>query len=512
MRITLKPVNGDTASNQAGATKASGQSFLDTLAQTSRDAATQSASTVAATKGSSSNTSDHGSEDQTPGQPMAASENGADDGQENSTAGISTPNSAAVNGGEQNQGAGSSHAASTIGRLASSAQSQSKSKVPQPAEKQVTDSTQQADDQDAAQQLVAVMPAITLSEFFAGRSMQSEAVSPHTPAVPTVPQSNASATEQTGSGGSDDSQSSAAASTPAASTDASLLSPAIAAELIEQSTFAVGSALSQSMALAKSDDSGTVTGKTSQFKSSGATFTANSIDTSSAKASAAQDAIAAVHTAQNANPLLQHALGDSSAAAPIAIKPLEATVTQTVPVSSHTGVVSAGQPHAAVSATDVPMKAQDSADAAAEQLERNGSAPTAGISTAQLIQSMSESEMRVGMHSAEFGDISIRTSVSQQQLTAQISVDHGELGSAISAHLPSLQSKLGSDFGLHASIEVNQFGGAATGGNGQSSQQNHKMTSQSAPLDSSPMQASDDRIALPGEWLEVQDLRLDIRA
>ncbi len=443
---------------------------------------------------------------------MAASENGADDGQENSSAGISIRNSAAVSGDEQNQDGVSGQAASTIGRLVSSAQSQSKSKASQPAEKQVTDSAQQADDQDAAQQLVAVMPALTLSEFFAGRSMQGEAVSPHTPAVPAGPRSNASATEQAGSDGSDAGQGSAAASTSAASADASLLSPAIAAELIEQSTFAIGSSLSQNMTLAKSDGSGTVTDKTTQFKSSGVTFTANSSDTSSAKASAAQDSIAADHTAQNANPLLQHALGDTSAAIPIAIKPLEATVTQTVPVSNHTGAVSAGQPHAALSTTDVPMKAQDSADAAAEQLERNGSAATAGISTAQLIQSMSESEMRVGMHSAEFGDISIRTSVSQQQLTAQISVDHSELGSAISAHLPSLQSKLGSDFGLHASIEVNQFGGSAAGGNGQSSQHNHKMTSQSAPLDSSPLQASDDRIALPGEWLEVQDLRLDIRA
>ena len=115
------------------------------------------------------------------------------------------------------------------------------------------------------------------------------------------------------------------------------------------------------------------------------------------------------------------------------------------------------------------------------------------------------------MHSAEFGDISIRTSVSQQQLTAQISVDHSELGSAISAHLPSLQSKLGSEFGLHASIDVNQLGGSVTGGNGQSSpHQNHKMTSQSVLLDSSMLQADSDPMTLPGE--SIEDSRLDIRA
>ena len=160
----------------------------------------------------------------------------------------------------------------------------------------------------------------------------------------------------------------------------------------------------------------------------------------------------------------------------------------------------------------MPIRAQDSADAAAEHLERSGTTAAAGVSTARLIQTLSESEMRVGMRSAEFGDISIRTSVSQQQLTAQISVDHSELGSAISAHLPSLESKLGSDFGLHASIEVNQLGASVTGGNGQSSHQDNKMTSQSASPDSSVLHANGDQVALPGEWLEVEDSRLDIRA
>ena len=160
----------------------------------------------------------------------------------------------------------------------------------------------------------------------------------------------------------------------------------------------------------------------------------------------------------------------------------------------------------------MPIKAQDSADAAAEQLERTGSAAAAGINSARLIQTMSESEMRVGMHSAEFGDISIRTSVSQQQLTAQISVDHSELGSAISAHLPSLQSKLGSEFGLHASIDVNQLGGSVTGGNGQSSQQNQKMTSQAVPLDSSALDAESTLMPLPFQSVEVDGSRLDIRA
>ena len=117
------------------------------------------------------------------------------------------------------------------------------------------------------------------SSFAAQRNVRP--ASPRPPASPTVPRSNANSTEQTGSGGSRRQPKLSAPVSLARDDRSSLLSPAIAAELIEQSTFAVGSAFSQSMILAKGDDSGTLTGKTSQFKSSGATFTANSIDTSS---------------------------------------------------------------------------------------------------------------------------------------------------------------------------------------------------------------------------------------
>jgi hypothetical protein len=734
------------ASNLVAATNVSGRSFLDALAQASSSGANKPAFTVAASKGSSSDTPDHGSEDQTSKQPIAASENEAVDAQEISTAGSTIRKFAPVIADQQNQETELSRAVLTSGGPASSAHSQSQAKASQSTQNQVTDSIPQAGDQVAAQQIVASMPAVTLSEFSFGRSIQPEAASPTAaakrpalpavlgsnanstaqtsqstvpasaspavtlssvsfgrsmqweaasptasaelppnpkapasnansvaqtgsdgadsgqspvpasaspavtlsavsfsrsmqweaasptasakrpalpailgsnansaaqtsqspvpasaspavtlsevsigrsmqweaasptasakrPALPAILQSNANSIAQTGSNGADPSQSPVPASTspavtlsavsfgrsiqweaasptasaelppnpkapasnansvaqtgsngadpsqspvPAsaspASADPSILAGASAAGLIEQSVFAVGNTFSPSTILPTSDGAGTLTDKASQFKSSGATFTVNSGDANSSKAASAQGSISADHSAQSGTPLSQHAPGDSSPATPLAVKPLEASVTQTIPVSNHTALASPSQPHAASSMSDVLIKAQDSADAAAEQLERAGSAAAAGISTARLIQSMSESEMRVGMHSAEFGDISIRTSVSQQQLMAQISVDHGELGSAIAAHLPSLASKLGGEFGLHTSIEVNQLGGSVTGGNGQSSQQNQKMTPQSVPPDSSALNAEDDRMPLPGQSLEVEDSRLDIRA
>jgi hypothetical protein len=417
-----------------------------------------------------------------------------------------------VHGGEQDRDANPSQAALTMGRLASSVHSQSQSKASQPAEKQASDSIQQAGDQGAAQQFVVSIPAIALSEVSFSRSMQREAASPCQPAFATVLRSDASSIEQTGSDGADTSQSVVPPSVSPTSTDPSLLSEGTAATLIEQPTFAVGSTFSQGMILSKSDGTGILTDKTSQFKNSGATFTANSGDASSLITISAQDSISADHSAQNGNPLPQHALGDSSAATPLPVKPLESTVTQIAPVLNHTASVSFSQLHRASGTSDAPIKAQDSANAAADQLERASSTATGGISTARLIQSMSESEMRVGMHSAEFGNITIRTSVSQQQLMAQINVDHSELGSAISAHLPSLQSKLGSEFGVRASIEVNQPGGSVNGGNGQSSHQNQKMTSQSIAPEASALSAESDRMPLPGQSLEVDGSRLDIRA
>ena len=99
-------------------------------------------------------------------------------------------------------------------------------------------------------------------------------------------------------------------------------------------------------------------------------------------------------------------------------------------------------------------------------------ASTPGLSSAQLVQSMRGSEMRIGMHSEEFGNISINTSLTHQSLAAQISFDHAELGKAMAVHVPAMQEKLGSAYGVQTRVEVRD-GQAAFGGNaGQGAGQN----------------------------------------
>jgi len=77
------------------------------------------------------------------------------------------------------------------------------------------------------------------------------------------------------------------------------------------------------------------------------------------------------------------------------------------------------------------------------------------INSARLIQSMGQTEMRVGMRSNEFGNISINTSSTRDVISAQISVDHGELAKTLAAHLPEMQARLGGDQPMNVRIDMN---------------------------------------------------------
>ena len=108
------------------------------------------------------------------------------------------------------------------------------------------------------------------------------------------------------------------------------------------------------------------------------------------------------------------------------------------------------------------------------------SASLPAVNTARVLQSVGQAEMRVGMHSPEFGAISISTSLSPQGIAARISLDHLGLGSALEAHLPAIQEKLGAAYGLPSRVEIRdtgaQFGGGTASqdgtGTGQSSRGN----------------------------------------
>ena len=145
------------------------------------------------------------------------------------------------------------------------------------------------------------------------------------------------------------------------------------------------------------------------------------------------------------------------------------------------------------------------------------------INTAKLIQSMGQSEMRVGMRSTDFGNISISTSSTRDLISAQISLEHGELARTLATHLPEMQAKFGGNQAMHVRIDMSgqpagQSGGTSAGmsngsadqsrgdrqqrSSGTSSQSGEGFTGQLNAISTAVLPSAESRL----------DARLDIRA
>ena len=102
--------------------------------------------------------------------------------------------------------------------------------------------------------------------------------------------------------------------------------------------------------------------------------------------------------------------------------------------------------------------------ASTSNVAQSWDAATQVVHRAQLIQAMHQSEMRMGMNSAEFGNISISAAVSHQMLSAQISLEHAGLSHALTAQLPEIEKNLGSAYGLQSRVEVRDGSSSAQHG------------------------------------------------
>jgi hypothetical protein len=144
------------------------------------------------------------------------------------------------------------------------------------------------------------------------------------------------------------------------------------------------------------------------------------------------------------------------------------------------------------------------------------------INTAKLIQSAGQSEMRVDMRSNDFGNISISTSATRDLISAQISLDHGELARTLAAHLPEMQARLGNQpmdvridmngqaTGQRAGTSAGMSNGSADGSRGDRRQEGSAASSPSANGFAGYGNSSVATLSMPGDGR--QDDRLDIRA
>ncbi len=134
--------------------------------------------------------------------------------------------------------------------------------------------------------------------------------------------------------------------------------------------------------------------------------------------------------------------------------------------------------HAAADVSGGQVADSQPAASAASVASQAAVAAAPSINTAKVLETIHGTELRLGLHSTEFGSISIATSVSPGGIAAQIALDHGALGRALATHLTSMEEKLGSSFGLPAKVELregtasgsaSQSNGAGTAGGGENS-------------------------------------------
>jgi flagellar hook-length control protein FliK len=64
------------------------------------------------------------------------------------------------------------------------------------------------------------------------------------------------------------------------------------------------------------------------------------------------------------------------------------------------------------------------------------------VQSARILERMGQTEMRVGVNTADFGNLELRASVSQNQVGASIATAHGELRAAMLAEMPSLERSM----------------------------------------------------------------------
>ena len=133
---------------------------------------------------------------------------------------------------------------------------------------------------------------------------------------------------------------------------------------------------------------------------------------------------------------------------------------------------------------------------------------TPAVNSAQLIQSIHHSEMRLGMQSAEFGSIAINTTINRHVLSAQISLDHVELGQALSLHLPAIEQKLGTAYGVQARVELQTASDSSQGHPEQQAREGRPVPVRNSTPPATPSLAV---IAASGAALSASTTRLDIR-
>jgi len=82
------------------------------------------------------------------------------------------------------------------------------------------------------------------------------------------------------------------------------------------------------------------------------------------------------------------------------------------------------------------------APAASENIPREAVPTPVAVQSARVLERMGQTEMRVGMNTADFGNVELRASVSQDRVGASVTTAHLDLRAALMAEMPSLEHSM----------------------------------------------------------------------
>jgi flagellar hook-length control protein FliK len=125
-----------------------------------------------------------------------------------------------------------------------------------------------------------------------------------------------------------------------------------------------------------------------------------------------------------------------------------------------TGANSPAQPAAGAPGPAVPLPT----DAArASQGENTAPSPIV-VQSARVLERMGQTEMRVGVNTASFGNVELHATVNQDQIGASVATSHLELHAALMAEMPSLQRAMEQHHLRLDSLELNARAGSQDSG------------------------------------------------
>ena len=171
-------------------------------------------------------------------------------------------------------------------------------------------------------------------------------------------------------------------------------------------------------------------------------------------------------------------------------------------------VAAHGEVNAASLKADAPSQtAANHAPAASAPLPAERPDPV--FHSAQLLDKVSQSELRLGMRTGEFGNVEIRTSIEHQQVKAEISSERGDLGGALATELPRLEQRMREQNVPLSTVVVHDANARAGSGADRGPRQ---QPLQPAPTPGSGLQTSTPRPVTPAlpETRETEGV-LDIR-